>query len=135
MVPCDISQDPPIAKGFAKPHYNVVMSILCLESVCESKDDYKAAIRKLTSLIKPGGYLLLYCSLNTIDSYGHYHIGENKFTFLGVSLEFVLQSLKDGGLSDVHYSLLPEEDLLKAQKYYDCNEDGFVFVIAKYGAK
>ena len=132
VVPCDIRQDPPIAEAFAGPQYDIVMSVLCLEGACETRDDYKGAVRKLTSLIKPGGYLLLYCSLKTTEHYGHYHIGGNKFTFLGVSLEFVLESLKDGGLSDVHYSLLPEEDLLKAQKYYDCNEDGFVFITAKY---
>ena len=132
VVPCDISQDPPIAEGFAGLQYDVVMSILCLESACKTKDEYKAAVRKLTSLVKPGGYLVLYCSLKTMESrYGHYHVGENKFTFLGVTLEFVLESLKDGGLLDIHYSLLPEEDLLKAQKYSDCNENGFVFIVAK----
>ena len=131
VVPCDISKGPPIAEGFAGPQYDVVMSILCLESACETKDEYKAAVRKLTSLIKPGGYLLLYCSLKTTERYGHYHIGGHKFTILGVSLEFVLESLKDGGLSDVHYSLLPEEDVMKAQKHYDCNEEGFVFIVGK----
>ena len=98
VIPCDISKDPLIAEGFAGPCYDIVMSILCLESACETKDDYKAAIGKLTSLIKPGGYLLLYCSLKTMEHRGHYHVGKNKFTFLGVSLEFVLKSLKDGGL-------------------------------------
>ena len=132
VVPCDISQTPPIAEGFTGPCYDVVMSVLCLEGACETKGNYKAAIKKLTSLIKPGGYLLLYCSLKTTESYGHYHVDGNKFTFLGVTLEFVLEAIKEGGLSDVHYSLLPEEDILKAKKSSDCNEDGFAFIVAKY---
>ena len=62
VVPCDISQTPPIAEGFAGPCYDVVMSVLCLEGACETKGDYKAAIKRLTGLIKPGGYLCkVYC--------------------------------------------------------------------------
>ena len=132
VVPCDISQDPPIAEAFAGPQYDVVMSVLCLEGACETRHDYKAAVRKLRSLIKPGGYLLLYCSLKNTESYGHYHVGENKFMLLGVSLEFVLESLKDSGFLDVQYSLLPEEEVLEAKKNSDCNEDGFAFIMAKY---
>ena len=33
IVPCDITQDPPIAKGYEGP-YNVVMSMLCIENGC-----------------------------------------------------------------------------------------------------
>ena len=63
VVPCDISKNSPIAQDFDGPRYDVLMSILCLDCACETKEEFKAAIRKLTSLIKPGGYLLLYCGL------------------------------------------------------------------------
>ena len=134
VVPCDVRQDPPIAEGFAGPQYDIVMSILCLGGACETKGDYKDAIKKLISLVKPGGYLLLFCGLKTTECYGRYHIGGNKFILLGVSLEFVLESLREGGLLDVHYSLLPEDSLLKVQKDYNYDDDGFAFIVAKYTA-
>lgn len=52
------------------------------------------------------------------------------------SLEYCWSlSSSHGDLSDVHYSLLPEEDILKVQKYCDCTDDGEMFIIAKYGVK
>lgn len=130
VVPCDITKDPPLAEEFAGPNYDVVMSILCLEGACETKEAYKAAVKRLASLVKLGGHLLLYCSLKTKDTYGHYHISGTKFVFLGVSLEFIVEVLRESGLTKIEYKLLPEEDLLEAKRHYDCNEDGFVFISA-----
>ena len=33
IVPCNITQDPPIAKGYEGP-YDVMMSMLCIENCC-----------------------------------------------------------------------------------------------------
>ena len=58
VAECDIEKE-----VFNENAYNksdVVMSFLCLESACKDFNSYKSAIKKLTSLIKRGGYLLLY---------------------------------------------------------------------------
>ena len=59
IVPCDITKDPPpIAKGYEGP-YDVVMSMLCIENGCLTRDDYKAAVRRIATLVKRDKSLLL----------------------------------------------------------------------------
>lgn len=57
-----ITKDPPIAEGFEGP-YDVIMSILCIENGCLTKDEYKAAVRRIVSLTKKGENFLLYTSV------------------------------------------------------------------------
>ena len=49
IVPCDITQDPPIAKGYEGP-YDVVMSMLCLETACRTRVEYTAAVKRLATI-------------------------------------------------------------------------------------
>ena len=61
VAECDIEKEVFIEGAYNKSEtYDVVMSFLCLESACKDFNSYKNAIKKLTSLIKRGGYLLLY---------------------------------------------------------------------------
>lgn len=62
IVPCDITQDLPIATDFQGP-YDIIMSMLCIENGCLTRDDYRAVIRKIAHLIKTGGTLLLYSTV------------------------------------------------------------------------
>ena len=43
VVPCDITQDPPIAEGFGGP-YDVIMCILSIEAGCHD-EEYKVAVK------------------------------------------------------------------------------------------
>ena len=40
---CDIRPDPPIAVGFEGP-YDVVVSMVCIENGCQTRDQYRAAV-------------------------------------------------------------------------------------------
>ena len=65
IIPCDITQDPPIAKGYEEP-YDVVVSILCMENGCLTRQEYKTAVKRIAALVKRDGSLLLYTSIRTL---------------------------------------------------------------------
>ena len=38
--------------------FDVIQTNLCLEAVCQSLDEYVEKVKKLKTMLKPGGYLL-----------------------------------------------------------------------------
>lgn len=61
VVYCDMTKSEFIDEHYKGP-YDIVMSFLCLEVAAGDDEGYKAGIAKLTSLLKAGGHLLLYCA-------------------------------------------------------------------------
>ena len=55
---CDYTQDLPIEKGYEAP-YDVVLCMVCLETLCVDVEEYNSRLVKVCSLIKKGGSLLL----------------------------------------------------------------------------
>ncbi len=95
VVPCDITQDPPIVEGYGGP-YDIVMCMLSIEAGCHTHDEYKLAVKRVYKLIKSGGYLLLYSTVRRDTStLGWYNVGSEMFTEIPLSLEFVYAALKD----------------------------------------
>ena len=101
VVPCDVTQDPPIAEGFGGP-YDVVMCMLSIEAGCHTHEEYEVAVKRIHQLIKSGGFLLLHsavrCDTSTL---GWYKVGTETFTEIPLSLEFVYATLKEVNLSVV----------------------------------
>ena len=58
VVHCDLTQDPPIERGYDQ-QYDVVMSSLCIDAVAGTREEYVQGVKKLAKLVKPGGILLL----------------------------------------------------------------------------
>ena len=56
VVPCDIFQEHPVED---KGPYDIVSSVLCLEYVCMTNEEFRESVSKLASLVKPGGTLLM----------------------------------------------------------------------------
>ena len=95
VVSCDITEDPPIDKGYEGP-YDIVISCLCLETSCNNLDEYRAGIAKLTSLVKPGGLLLIYSiDMQPEDGPACYDVGQEHFESLCVSCDFIDGALKE----------------------------------------
>ena len=113
IVPCDITQDPPIAKGYEGP-YNVVMSMLCIENGCLTREDYKAAVRRIATLVKRDGSLLLYTSIRNREDNdntpGYYYVGKEKHIQVALPLEFVQTALKECGFDVVKTNKLPKKE-------------------------
>lgn len=72
----------------------VVVTIFTLEYCSNTLDEYKAAINRVVSLVKPGGYFIMggileetWCSF-----------GGKKFNCLYITKEFMLNCLREAGL-------------------------------------
>ena len=104
IVSCDITQEQPIEEGYEGP-YNIVITSLCLDTVCQSESEYKQAISKIAKLVKLGGHLLLYSTES--ESSGQlipYTIGSEVFYDLSLSRSFVQSTLEKVGfhITSVH---------------------------------
>ena len=113
VVPCDITSDPPIAKDFEGP-YDVVMSMLCIENGCLTQEEYKTAIKRISTLVKRGGNLLLYSSVRnrgaSDQTPGYYYVGKIRYIQVALPLQFVQTTLKDNGFEIIKTNMLPEEE-------------------------
>lgn len=126
VVSCDITLDQPIEKGYEGP-YDIVICSLCLMSCSNSEDEYRAGVRKLSSIMKPGGLLLIYSTQkNPEDEDPFYIVGSHYFHDLKVTYELHTSALKEAGLSilSIDHLKLNEEAALS-------NISTFVFVCAE----
>ena len=114
IVSCDITQDPPIAKGYEGP-YDVVMSMLCIENGCLTRQEYKAAVKRIATLVERGGNLLLYSSVRNNreendDTPGYYYVGQKRHIQVALPLQFVQATLKENGFAVMETNNLPEKE-------------------------
>ena len=60
ITSCDIQQEHPIGIGSpSETPFSIISTNLCLEGACSTYDEYKAAVKKLGSLLQRGGYLVI----------------------------------------------------------------------------
>ena len=110
VVHCDLTQDPPIERGYDQ-QYDVVMSSLCIEAVVGSREEYAQGMKKLAKLVKPGGTLLI-LSVEIKGEDGFYVVGEKKFRAFGVAPDVTRKVMTDAGISVVNLQVLkiPESE-------------------------
>ena len=110
VVPCDITQDSPIAKEFEGP-YDIVMSMLCIENGCLTREEYKLAVhvQKIAGLIKPGGTFLLHSTVRNKEGQGYYHVGVNKYVQVALPLQFLLTTLEETGFTKITKNMFDSE--------------------------
>jgi hypothetical protein len=134
IVPCDITKDPPIAKGYEGP-YDVVMSMLCIENGCLTRQEYKAAVKRIATLVKREGNLLIHSTVRNRkegdDTPGYYYIGEKRHIQIALSLQFVLMTLKESGFSVIEINKLPEKESIALSVGGKMDLDSTAFIAAK----
>ena len=113
VVGCDVTQDPPIKKGYEGP-YDVVICCFCLSTACRTKADCSNAVHRLATLVKPGGVLLLqtFESKNPDGPLRSYKIGSQVFHAVPLSQAFVLATLEQVGLSDITVKQLAADSIM-----------------------
>ena len=104
VVHCDLTQDPPIERGYDR-EYDVVISALCLEAATETSAEYKSGVKKLAKLVKPGGLLLLLGG-EVQSGLGAYGVGDAKFKGFSVAPALAVEAMTEAGMSDVTYEKL-----------------------------
>ena len=100
VVPCDITQDPPIESGYRR-EYDVVIASLVLTSSSRSQKDYLNNLKKLSKMVKPGGRIMIYEVERSGTEGGFYVVGDAKFINASVTSDFVSEALKSAGFDDI----------------------------------
>ena len=101
VVPCDVNKDPLLPMEHTGK-YDVAQSILCLESACQTRDDYVPALRRLACHLECNGKLVLYhVERGDSDQPARYPVGKSWFRDIRLSKEFIMESLKAAGFSNI----------------------------------
>lgn len=100
VVHCDLTQDPPIERGYDQ-QYDVVMSSLCLEAASQTPTEYKNGMKKLAKLLKPGGALLIYGE-EVKSGPQVYVVDGRKFKNFGITPDFATEAMVEAGITDVN---------------------------------
>ena len=103
VVHCDITNDPPIERGYEQP-YDVVMCTLVMEGASTNCDEYCANIAQLGKLVKPGGKVFYNGVENKV---GYYTIGNKNFPNIHVDHEFSLSAFERAGFKNLTMTHAP----------------------------
>ncbi|XP_053311769.1 nicotinamide N-methyltransferase-like [Spea bombifrons] len=98
IVKCDLSKDNP-TDPLVLPKADCVISGYLLEVTSKDKNEYMSNLRKISSLLKPGGRLILLAAINM----SYYKIGEHKYASLSYDEEFLKVALKSEGYTIESY--------------------------------
>nr|XP_010969934.2 indolethylamine N-methyltransferase-like [Camelus bactrianus] len=125
LLKCDVTQPHPLAPAQVPPA-DCVLTLLALESACPDADAYRAAIRGLVSLLKPGGHLVTMAALRS----KHYMVGAKKFFGLPLEKETVEKAVQEAGCQVLRCEYCP----ISYSQVHSTNE-GICFVVARKGPR
>ncbi|XP_063313688.1 indolethylamine N-methyltransferase-like [Pelobates fuscus] len=100
VLKCDLSKENP-TDPIILPKADCIISIWVLEMVSKDKDAYCNNLRKIYSLLKPGGHLVMVYDINV----SFLKIGEHNFHILTYDEEFPRKTLKDLGFKIESYEV------------------------------
>ncbi|XP_060106507.1 nicotinamide N-methyltransferase-like [Heteronotia binoei] len=92
VLKCDVTQPNPLAP-LSFPPADCLLSTLCLEGACKDLPTYRSALKNISSLVKPGGHLVLLVILEET----YYMVGQHKFSCLYLDQESVEEAVKSAG--------------------------------------
>ncbi|GCB79654.1 hypothetical protein scyTo_0020236 [Scyliorhinus torazame] len=121
VLKCDVHQTNPLDPVELEP-VDCLMTSLCLEAACKDKAAYCAALRNVTSLLKPDGVLILISDLN--ESY--YIVDELKFSSLKFDQAFLESAIKEAGYEIDGFEICVASDHIKS--LVDC--EATIFLVA-----
>ncbi|XP_053310049.1 nicotinamide N-methyltransferase-like [Spea bombifrons] len=92
ILKCDITKDNP-TDPVELPKADCIICMWVLDVISTDKDAYISNLRKISSLLKPGGRLMLVSDINAT----FYIVGEHKYGVLTYDEEFLKTALKNEG--------------------------------------
>ena len=99
VVSCDLSSSSLVERGYEGP-YDVVNCTGVLDSICSTVEQFSLGVKKLSSLVKGGGYLIL----NNDYTSESYFVGDAEFvTPLNVTESDIKDAFYSSGFSEVAF--------------------------------
>ncbi|XP_006834039.1 PREDICTED: nicotinamide N-methyltransferase [Chrysochloris asiatica] len=92
VLKCDVTQSQPLGP-VSLPLADCLLTTLCLDAACPDLPTYRSALKNLSSLLKPGGFLVIVDALKS----SYYMIGKQRFSSLSLSRETVEAAVRDAG--------------------------------------
>ncbi|XP_054854577.1 nicotinamide N-methyltransferase-like [Eublepharis macularius] len=92
VLKCDVTQPNPLAPLSLSPA-DCILSTLCLEGACKDLPTYHSALKNISSLVKPGGHLILFVVLEE----AFYMVGQRQFSCLYLDQKCVEEAVKEAG--------------------------------------
>lgn len=123
VLRCDVTKTPPLGSAQV-PLADCVLTFLAMECACPDIDTYRAALRRLAGLLKPGGHLVTLVTLR----FQHYMVGPKKFSGVYLEKEVVEKAIQDAGCQVLKCNCV---SLSYSEAY--CSHDGLCFVVARKG--
>ncbi|XP_002739259.1 nicotinamide N-methyltransferase-like [Saccoglossus kowalevskii] len=123
VIPCDVHESNPLGLNSLDP-FDAIITSTCLEAACLDNQSYRSAIKNITKLLKPGGLLLIWSTLN--ESF--YMIGGSRFHALPLDAEFIINAVKEAGYTDIKTTKFPVPPFEGIEKIADA--EGILFLTA-----
>ena len=96
IIPCDVQHEF-ISKEHEGP-YDIVLSFLCFETACKSMAQYNEAMKQLVSIVKSGGYVLIFSTIRENADVGYYFVKNVKIQDLALKRKDILETMQSSGL-------------------------------------
>ena len=93
VIACDITQEDPLLGKGAKDSFDIISTRLCLEAACESYEVYKSSIKKLSRMLKLGGFL----TMTVVERETFYMVKDKRWYCLYLTLDQIEVALKEAG--------------------------------------
>ncbi|CAH2320326.1 nicotinamide N-methyltransferase-like [Pelobates cultripes] len=100
ILKCDFSKANP-TDPVVLPKADCVLSLYVTHMVSEDHEVYRSNIKKIASMLKLGGRMLLFGGYNG----AFFTVGEEKYHLLGCGEKFIKEALKDAGLATERYEV------------------------------
>lgn len=121
VLKCDVTQSRPLG-AVSLPQADCLLSMLCLDAACPDLPAYHTALRNLSSLLKPGGYLVIMDALKS----SCYMIGEQRFSSLCLGREAIEAAVRQAG-----YTIEQFEVLSQSYSSTRANNEGLFSLVAR----
>ncbi|XP_042331564.1 nicotinamide N-methyltransferase-like [Sceloporus undulatus] len=127
VLKCNVHLGNPMAP-LSLPQVDCVLSSECLEAACSDHESYRTAVKNISSLLKPGGHLVLCGVLETT----FYMVGSRKFSSLFLTEKFLREALTANGFTIVQFKTQPRVDKVMLDM---CDFTALYFIVACKGTK
>ncbi|XP_049713047.1 nicotinamide N-methyltransferase [Elephas maximus indicus] len=103
VLKCDVTQSRPMGP-VSLPLADCLLTTLCLDAACPDLSTYHMALKNLSSLLKPGGFLVIVDALKS----SYYMIGEQRFSSLSLGQEAVETAVREAGYTVEQFHVISQ---------------------------